>query len=320
LIKAEKLTMHYGPVVALQNASFEVRQGEVVGLLGPNGAGKSTTLKILTTYLWPTSGTAKVCGMDILSKPLSVRQRIGYLPEILPLYMEMEVGKYLQFVAEARGLGGGKLRERMDWALAKCGLQVMFRTPIRELSKGYKQRTALAQALIHDPEVVLLDEPTSGLDPHQIIEIRKLIKELAVNKTVILSTHILGEVEAVSDRIIIISRGKIVADGTIDSLQRKAMKLQRIEVALTCKEEEAKSALKGLPHVRGVKVMGVSNGTSRFLVEAEHQVHLLREVGELVRTKGWDIVQLSSKPFNLEETFLALTEAEQGIRSEGGGE
>jgi len=320
VIQAEKLTMHYGPVVALQNASFEVAQGEVVGLLGPNGAGKSTTLKILTTYLWPTSGFAKVCGVDILTEPLSVREKIGYLPEVLPLYMEMEVGKYLSFVAEARGLTGAKLKERMDWALEKCGLKVMVRTPISELSKGYKQRTALAQALIHDPEVVILDEPTSGLDPHQIIEIRKLIKELAATKTVVLSTHILAEVEAVSDRIIIISRGKIVADGTIASLQRKAMKMQRIELAVACPEKEAKAALVGIDHVRGVKTVGTPNGISRFHVEAEHQVNLLKEVGELVRTKGWDLVQLSDKPFSLEETFLALTESEEDLRAKGGAE
>jgi ABC-2 type transport system ATP-binding protein len=275
-------------------------------------------MKILTTYLWPTAGTAKVCGKDILTEPLEVRRRIGYLPEVLPLYMDMEVGKYLTFVARARGVSGSDLDRRMKWALGRCGLEPMFRTLVRELSKGYRQRTALAQALIHDPEVLLLDEPTSGLDPHQIVEIRKLIKDLARTKTIILSTHILAEVEAVSDRIVIISRGRIVADGAINDLQRRAMKRQRIEVMVRADAKEVETALAGLEAARGVRCVGHDDGNARFQVEAGYDANILRDVGEIVRGKGWDLLELTDKPFSLEETFLALTEAEEGARRKGG--
>jgi ABC-2 type transport system ATP-binding protein len=318
LIEAKDLTMYYGPVVALEHASFQVRQGEVVGLLGPNGAGKSTTLKILTTYLWPTSGEAFVCGKSIFKEPLEVRKRIGYLPEVLPLYTDMEVGTYLQFVGRARGLGGKDLASRMDWVTERCGLKVMLRTPVRELSKGYRQRTALAQALIHNPEVVILDEPTSGLDPHQIIEIRGLIKELAKTKTVILSTHILAEVEAVSDRIIIISRGRIVADGSIEGLRKKAMKLQRVELTVAAEPKEVESMIGTVRSARMTRLVDKTDAGARFQVEGDREANLLRDLAEGVRGKGWELNELRDMPFSLEETFLALTEAEASMVRKGG--
>lgn len=318
MIQTDKLTMHYGQVVALENASFEVRQGEVVGLLGPNGAGKSTTMKILTTYLWPTSGTAKICGIDILTSPIDVRKKIGYLPEILPLYMDMEVGKYLEFVGQARGMDAKNLKDRLNWVVERCGLRKMYRSLIRELSKGYKQRTALAQALLHDPEVIILDEPTSGLDPHQIIEIRKLIKELSKNKTVILSSHILGEVEAVSDRIVIISRGCIVANGSIPELQKKAMHLQRVRVAALGQDKEIDAGLRALQNVKSVTALPRKEGAPHFKIEAEQGSRLLHDVVELMKGKGWELVELQEDPFSLEETFLALTEAEEGLIKRGG--
>ena len=223
MIEAKSISMHYGSFVAVQGASFTVKPGEVVGLLGPNGAGKSTIMRILTTYLYPTKGAAKVAGFDVASEPLKVRQVTGYLPETLPLYRDMEVKDYLTFVGKARGLGGKVLSERMGWIIESCGLEAVYGRLIKEISMGYKQRTALAQALIHDPQVVIMDEPTTGLDPHQIVAIRKLIRNLAINnKTVILSTHIMQEVEAVCDRIIIISRGEIVATGTEERLKEKA--------------------------------------------------------------------------------------------------
>jgi len=191
VITVSDLCMHYGPVVALHKATFNVERGEVVGLLGPNGAGKSTTMKLLTTYLYPTFGHATVGGKSIRNEAYEVRKLIGYLPEVLPLYPDMDVRAYLDFVGRARGLRGGGLRQRTTWVVEHCGLRPMYRKLIRELSKGYRQRVALAQALIHDPQVVILDEPTSGLDPHQIQEIRHLIRQLAHDKTVLLSTHIL---------------------------------------------------------------------------------------------------------------------------------
>lgn len=309
MIKANGLTMHYGPVVALDNVSFEVKQGEIVGLLGPNGAGKSTAMKILTTYLHPTSGTAEVAGHDVLQAPLKVRQNIGYLPEILPLYMDMEVHGYLKFVGKARGLGGARLRERTEAVLDSCGLRPMYRKVIRELSKGFKQRTALAQALIHDPEVIILDEPTSGLDPHQIIEIRELIGELARDKTVILSTHILTEVEATADRIVIINQGRIVGDGTVSALRGRAKTGERTQVTLAnADEREAKRLLGGISGVKQVDVLPVDGGVARFVLHTGIDQHPYAEVNRLARERGWELQELRDKPLSLEETFLRLTE------------
>ena len=191
-----------------------------MGLLGPNGAGKSTAMKILTTYLYPTSGTVQVGGIDILDNPLAVRKIIGYLPEVLPLYMDMEVRAYLDFVGRARGLSGAKLKERTDIVIEECGLRTMYRKIIRELSKGFRQRSGLAQALIHDPDIIVLDEPTSGLDPHQIVEIRRLIRNPASSKTVILSTHILQEVVQICQKVVIINDGRVAVEDQIENLTR----------------------------------------------------------------------------------------------------
>ncbi len=311
MIEVDKLTMHYGPVVAVEDASFVVKPKEVVGLLGPNGAGKSTILKILTTYLWPTAGTARVCGKDVRTEPMEVRKRIGYLPEVPPLYMEMEAGSYIDFAARARGVEGDELKKRTGWVVERCGIKHVLRTPIRELSKGYRQRTAIAQALIHDPEVVILDEPTSGLDPHQIIEIRGLIRELASEKTVIISTHILQEVEAISDKIVIISQGHIVADGTLDELRRSAMKRQRVQLVAKASKDEVKSALDGLRDAKKVRFEGQSDGRVRFRVEADHGKDILGQINKLVREKDLELWELHDVPYTLEETFLALTEAEK---------
>lgn len=308
MIRAEKLTMHYGPVVALKDVSFEVRKGEIVGLLGPNGAGKSTAMKILTTYLYPTSGTAKVAGFDVLERPLEVRKVIGYLPEILPLYMDMEVRTYLDFVARARGLGGDALKQRLDLVLDECGLRPMYRRIIRELSKGFKQRTGLAQALIHDPDIIVLDEPTSGLDPHQIVEIRQLIRNLAASKTVILSTHILQEVEAMADRIVIINRGRIVGDGAIDELRTRAKDCERTFVSVAVDRTEAERLLSGLEGARKVEFLGSEDGCASFLVRSKLGAPLWREISQLAQAKNWTIRELGERPLSLEETFLTLTE------------
>lgn len=313
MIKAKRLTMHYGPVVALDDVSFEVNKGEIVGLLGPNGAGKSTTMKILTTYLHPTRGTAEVGGVDVLKDPLKVRKVIGYLPEILPLYMDMEVRAYLQFVARARGLSGMTLKNRIDSVLDTCGLRPMYRKIIRELSKGYKQRTALAQALVHDPDVIILDEPTSGLDPHQILEIRHLIERLAKDKTVILSTHILQEVQASADRIVIINRGRIVGDGSIEELRSRAKDSERTLVTVEGERAELERLLSGVEGVRRVEYGGVLDGCPSFVLHSPSGRHPWREVNELARAKGWKLRELGDKPLTLEETFLKLTErAAQG--------
>ncbi len=308
MIKAEGLTMHYGPVVALDNVSFEVKRGEVVGLLGPNGAGKSTTMKILTTYLYPTKGTALVADIDVLKDPVQVRQKFGYLPEVLPLYMDMEVSAYLNFVGRARGLRGGRLEERIQRVVDVCGLKPMFRKVIRELSKGFKQRTGLAQALIHDPEVIILDEPTSGLDPHQILEIRDLIGELAQDKTVILSTHILQEVEATADRIVIINRGQIVGDGTLTELRARASTNERTLVSLVGERKEIESKFRQINGVRNVEFNGEDSGCVSFTIHSKIDHHPWKEIGQLAQTNRWQIRTLADKPLSLEETFLTLTE------------
>jgi ABC-2 type transport system ATP-binding protein len=304
--------MHYGPVVALDNVSFEVRQGEIVGLLGPNGAGKSTCMKILTTYLYPTSGTAKVGGIDVKENPLGVRKIIGYLPENLPLYMDMEVRSYLNFVAQARGLSGQKLKQRTDIVLEECGLRPMYRKVIRELSKGYKQRTALAQSLIHDPDIIILDEPTSGLDPHQIVEVRGLIRKLAQGKTVILSTHILQEVEATADRIVIVNRGQIVGDGTAQELRERARTSERTRVSVQGNRQDVEQLLSGVSRVKRVEYAGEDgDGFVTFVLHAQPETQAWREVSALAQRKQWTVRELAEKPLTLEETFLRLTERQQ---------
>jgi len=307
VIEAKQLTMHYGPVRALQDASFKVREGEIVGLVGPNGAGKSTTMKILTTYLYPTAGSAVVSGFDVIDDPIEVRKRIGYLPEVLPLYMSMEVRDYLHFVGRARGLSGGRLDERLDWAIERCGLRSMYRKLVRELSKGFKQRTGLAQALIHDPEVVILDEPTSGLDPHQILEIRSLVRELSENKTVILSTHILQEVQASADRIVIINRGKIVGDGTLDELRARASEAERSRIGIQGAEGSVIDEIKAVDGVESVEQVDETDGRIYFEIHAATGKQVWHDLGALAKEKGWTLCELGERPFSLEETFLALT-------------
>ena len=312
--------MRYGPVLALDNVSFEVDTGEIVALLGPNGAGKSTTMKILTTYLHPTSGSAQVNEFDVLEQPLQARAQIGYLPETLPLYMDMEVRGYLKFVGKARGLSGAELDNRIKLVVGECGLEPMYRKVIRELSKGYKQRTALAQALIHDPSIIILDEPTSGLDPHQILEIRQLIKRLAQGKTVLLSTHILQEVEATADRVVIISQGRTVGDGTVEELRERAKKFERVCVAVMGQAAQIERELSGLSSVKKVEPGRVENGYAHFTVLAEPGVELWREVSTLAREKSWELRELYDKPLSLEETFLTLTEETSDLAGQGGAE
>jgi ABC-2 type transport system ATP-binding protein len=300
--------MHYGPVVALDKVSFEVNRGEIVGLLGPNGAGKSTTMKILTTYLHPSGGSAHIGGVNVLEDPLKVRRMIGYLPEVLPLYMDMEVKSYLEFVGRARGLSGMALRSRIDAVVDATGIRPMYRKVIRELSKGFRQRTGLAQALIHDPDVVILDEPTSGLDPHQILEVRDLVARLAKDKTVILSTHILQEVESTADRIVIINHGQIVGDGTIDALRERAKSGERTRVSVDAARADAERDLSGVSGVKRVDFVSEGEGFSTFLLHSAVGTPIWREVSQLAQAKGWALRELAEKPLTLEETFLTLTE------------
>jgi ABC-2 type transport system ATP-binding protein len=307
--------MRYGAVTALADATFEARTGEVVGLLGPNGAGKTTTMRILTTYQIPSAGAATVAGYDVIAQPLEVRRRIGYLPETLPLYLSMEVRECLQFVGRARGLRGRELKERIDWVVGKCGLDRMFRSPVLELSKGYRQRTALAQALVHDPEVVILDEPTTGLDPHQILEIRALIEELASERTVILSTHILQEASALADRLLVMSRGRIVGAGTPDELRDQAGARPRVRLHVSgARAGEAAAALGMLPQSGEVTVVEAGDGTA-LLDVVETAPGLLDAAGRWAHDAGLAVLELSREEGSLEDVFLALTSADWAAES-----
>ena len=310
MIDAHSLGMQFGPVTALADATFDVRQGEVLGLLGPNGAGKSTVMRILTTCLRPTRGSATVCGFDTVREPLQVRRRIGYLPENPPLYLQMETGEYLDFVARARGLSGARLRERLEWVLVRTGLTPMFHRPIGELSKGYRQRTALAQALVHDPEVIILDEPTTGLDPHQILEIRDLIRELAASRTVIFSTHILQEVEAIADRVVIISQGEVRARGTLADLALLAGVRAFGEAEVAASFAEVGPALEAAGFGRP-ELVREEGGWSRVRFCAPAGSTGLEAVAALCASRSWALRELTMSGASLEDAFLALTQSEK---------
>ena len=306
MIQAESLSMWYGSVQALADATFEVRQGEVLGLLGPNGAGKTTTLKILTTYLHPTSGRVTIDGVDAASDPIAVRRRIGYLPETAPLYADMPTCDYLAFVGAARGLSGSVLRSRRDAVVATCGLESVFYRPIAHLSKGFRQRVGLAQALIHDPDVLILDEPTSGLDPIQILSIRDLIRSLARSKTVLFSTHILQEIQAVSDRVMIINEGRIIASGTPTELERRAMGADRLTVEVEGSAAEVRAALRALPGVMAVEPVPGASGAAFHVAHAFGDEAAPRRVDEELRRHGWTLTRFAHDRFSLEEVFIHL--------------
>jgi len=306
-IVVEGLSKSYGDFKALDDITFQIQPGEIVGFLGPNGAGKTTTMKILTCFMAATAGTAKVAGLDVYSQSKEVRKKIGYLPESVPLYDEMFVYDYLEFMAELRGVPKAARKAAIKRAADLTGLTSMVSREIHELSKGYRQRVGLAQAIIHEPDVVILDEPTSGLDPNQILEIRDLIKEIGKEKTVIFSTHILQEVSAVCDRIIVINHGKIVADGTFEELSKQVAKGRRgVIVHLTAKGHE--DALKKIEHVIDVVRLDVPGFGYRLVTEMEESVRrsLIKWAAENVE----DILELRPYKPDLEETFRFLTGGE----------
>ncbi len=311
MIEVRGITKNFGTMRALDDVSFRLERGEILGFLGPNGAGKSTTMKIITTFLAPDSGSVEVDGIDVLEKPLEVRGKIGYLPENVPLYTDMNVHEYLSFVGKARGLGGNALRDRLDWCVEACGLLTEYRKTIGELSKGYKQRTGLAQALIHDPDILILDEPTSGLDPLQIIGIRDLIKRLAGSKTIIFSTHILQEVAPVTDRVVIINEGRIIADGNVGELSKDAMGGVRLYVGVQAESEMVEAALRNLGDLKELKPLAAGDGQCRFEIRAAFDADLTRRINDLVRKEGWQLKELHESPYNLEDTFISLTRRSQ---------
>ncbi len=311
MIEVQGLCMHYGPTVALDNISFTVKKGEIVGLLGPNGAGKTTTMRILATHIMPVGGSAKIGGFDVLENPKKVRGILGYLPENAPLYPEMEVVEYLNFVSQARNLTGNMKKERLDWVLTHCGLKNVYHRPIGDLSKGYRQRVGLAQALIHDPQVLILDEPTSGLDPIQILGIRKLIKELAKEKTIILSTHILQEAAAISDKLLIIDRGRIVGKGSVDEIAQSLQSRSATRFAVRASTSELKKSLSAIPKITKMDILDEREGIVDVLVETGIRDNIWEDLSSAARANGWDIKEMREHAFSLEDIFLSLVDKER---------
>ncbi len=308
MIEVRGITKSFGTMKALDDVSFQINQGEILGFLGPNGAGKSTTMKIITTFLAADQGSVKVDGIDVLEKPLDVRRRIGYLPENVPLYLDMNVHEYLKFVGQARGLTGSRLSQRLDWCVEACGLISEYKKTIGELSKGFKQRTGLAQALIHDPDILILDEPTSGLDPLQIMGIRELIKSLAGHKTIIFSTHILQEVRPVTDRVVIINEGRIIADGDVGDITREAMITNRVFIGVDQEAGPVQAALDNLPGVTSAKHLSATAG-SRFEVRGDFGGDLVSDLAALARENQWQLRELNEAPYSLEDTFISFIQS-----------
>ena len=306
-ITVNNLTKKFGAQRAVDNISFEVETGEILGFLGPNGAGKTTTMKIITCYMAPNDGDVKVNDLSILENQEEIKKRIGYLPENNPLYNDMPVLEYLEFVAELQNVPKEKVSDRIGEMVHVCGLNVEKHKKIGELSKGYKQRVGLAQAMIHDPEILILDEPTSGLDPNQIVEIRKLIRHLGKQKTVILSTHILPEVEATCDRILIINNGKIVADGTADMLRKRAQgqEVLRVQIGNPESRDSVITSLKSLDNVAMVDFDPESK--NKFIINSKDDQSSRADIFHMCVKNNWVLTEMTPIETKLEDIFRELT-------------
>jgi ABC-2 type transport system ATP-binding protein len=303
-IETNGISKQYGAVQALSKVSFAVEPGQVIGLLGPNGAGKTTLMKILTGYLQPDAGDATVAGIDVVADPLAAQRRIGYLPENAPLYSEMLVQEYLQMMAELRGVAPADRRRLLSDAIYAAGLDGYLTRPIGKLSKGYRQRVGLAQAICHRPELLILDEPTTGLDPAQIVEIRQLIRALAEQSTVVLSTHILPEVEMTCDRVLIIADGTLRADADLADLRAS-------NAAVVAVASDAADVMKGLSAIDGVASVSEessADGFTRWRVEGKGSRDLCPDIGEVARASGWQLAELRPAPRTLEAVFRDIAE------------
>lgn len=308
MVDVQKLDKHFGPIHAVRGVSFQVRRGEVLGFLGPNGAGKSTTMKMLTCFLAPSAGTAKVCGFDILEQPRQVRQKIGYLAEGAPAYPDMTPLGFLRFIADVRGLGAGK-QAAVDKAIRAVGLEGVVHQPIDTLSKGFKRRVGLAQAILHDPQVLILDEPTDGLDPNQKHEVRTLIQQMAKDKVIILSTHILEEVDAVCSRAVIIAKGTVIFDGTPAALEAKSSYHNAVSITVEAKDADAiEKALRKLGGVQAVsRETPAPQGKARFLVVPSAGQMILPDVAAMLEDNKWRFDELHAERGRLDEVFRTLT-------------
>jgi len=310
-ISVRNLTKLYGQEKAVDDISFEVKTGEILGFLGPNGAGKTTTMKIITCYMPPSQGTVTVDGFNIADHSLDVRRKIGYLPEMNPLYLDMNVMEYLEYSAQLHKMEKPQIRQRMREMVDVCGLTDVRHKDIGELSKGYRQRVGLAQAMIHDPDVLILDEPTSGLDPNQIVEIRNLIRKLGRAKTVILSTHILTEVQATCDRVIIINEGRIAANGTPNQLQNEFRGSEIVTLELKANVENGMADIfpkvKGLSHVENVEYDSPSPGIHRFVITSLKGEDIREQIFRQAVNEKWVLLEMHREVTSLEEVFHKLT-------------
>jgi ABC-2 type transport system ATP-binding protein len=310
LIEVQGLTRYYGHHAAVRNVSFRAERGEILGFLGPNGAGKTTTMRMLTCFLPPTSGTALVAGFDILDQSLEVRSRIGYLPESVPLYRDLTVSAYLNFVATLKGMPLTGRVSRIGTVMEECGVDDVQGQPIGTLSRGYRQRVGLAQALVNDPEVLILDEPTVGLDPRQIVEIRELIRRLAGERTVILSTHILPEVSLLCQRVIIINAGELISDDTPDNLGQPLKRSMVIDVTVRGARESIVPLLESTAGVESVAVITSADSLSRFHVECEPQRDAREEIASAIVAAGFGLIAMQSLDPSLEDVFVQLVTRE----------
>jgi ABC-2 type transport system ATP-binding protein len=317
VIEVDHLTKRYGSVKAIENVTFQVEKGEILGFLGPNGAGKTTTMRILTCFLPATDGTARVAGFDVFDSPMEVKRRIGYMPENPPVYNELTVDNYLDFVARIKGVDPKDRKKRIEEVKNRVSIKEYSNTLIKNLSKGYKQRVGLAQALIHDPQVLILDEPTVGLDPNQIIEVRQLIRSLSGNHTIILSTHILPEVSMTCQRVVIISKGKIAAVDTPENLTRQLQGAERIYLEVKGPEAMVKTRIKEIEGVLRVDSNKLDGDEAySFSVETELKKDVRSRIAKKVVENGYDLLELRTLSMSLEEVFLQLTTKEEEVRGQ----
>ncbi|MFT5285166.1 MAG: ABC-2 type transport system ATP-binding protein [Planctomycetota bacterium] len=310
LIEIQNLTKHFGSLKAVNGISFSVQRGEVLGFLGPNGAGKSTTMKMLTGFLTPSSGSIEVAGHSVLKDAIKAQEAIGYLPEGAPLYPDMTPAGLLRFISAIRGLKGAAREARIATVIGQVHIEGVLHQSIETLSKGFKRRVGLALAILHDPEILILDEPTDGLDPNQKHEVRELICEMSQNKAIVLSTHILEEVDAVCTRAIIIDRGTVVADGTPADLRARASNHNVVHITLRSSDNAVESQLRELPNVQSMEQVAMANGMIRYELTPLNRMSIIDGVSELVRAKNWEALELVSQPGSLNELFREVTDSD----------
>ena len=312
LIEADRLSKYYGAFAAVEDVSFSITRGEIVGFLGPNGAGKTTVMRMLAGYMPPSEGVARIAGFDTVEASNEARRRVGYLPESVPLYTDMTVRRYLDYMGVLHGMNGALLRRRIEETVETVQCGPYMDTLIGKLSKGYRQRVGIAQAILHDPPVLILDEPTAGIDPSQVVDTRRLIKSLANEHTVLLSTHILPEVSIVCDRVIIIHAGRIVADGDPASLAERLANGSTIEVDVRGPNSPVSAALAAIPGVLAV-TGSAANDAVTYYVEAKQEANVQDEIANVISRGGWTLLRLQSTPMTLEQVFIQLTEDESVV-------